>query len=302
MDLRQLRHFVTLAETLNFRRAAERLNMAQPPLSVSIRKLEAELGGALLERTTREIHLTGLGRIFLDRARRTLFEAEQAVAAARAAVSGEQGSLTIGFVGSATYAALPQLVPAFRAAHPGVQLTLRESTTTQILAEIGQGTLDLGIIRAPVTRGSGARLDVIEEDRLVLALPASHRLARRRRVRLSELEEEPFIAYAPERVPSLNAVMMLACQKAGFVPRVTQEAIQVQTIISLVESGLGVALVPSVATRGGHHRAVFRELQELREATAISLALAYAPDWITSTARLFRDLAVGRLNATRAER
>ncbi|QRG07361.1 LysR family transcriptional regulator [Xanthobacter dioxanivorans] len=297
MELKQLRQFVMLAETLNFRRAAERLNMAQPPLSISLRKLEAGLGTQLFERTTREMHLTAFGRVFLDRARRTLFEADQALQAARTAATGEEGTLTIGFVGTATYAVLPDLVPAYRAAFPRVQLILRESTTTEILSQIERGTIDLGIVRTPLARANRAHVTPIENDHLVLALPVSHPLAQRPGIRLRDLEGEPFIAYSPNTVPSLHAVVMFACQQAGFTPNVAQEAIQVQTIISLVESGLGVALVPSIVTRSGDGKTRFRRLPELDAMAPVSLAIAHAPQWETAAARHFRTLAISRTPA-----
>lgn len=294
MELRQLRQFVVLSETLNFHRAAERLHMAQPPLSVSLKKLEGELGARLFERTTRGVKLTTFGRTFLLRARRILFEADEALATARATVSGEEGTLTIGFVGSATYSALPSLVPAYRAAYPRVEMILRESTTTEILNDLGRQAIDLGIVRTPLARASNAALEAIEDDHLFLALPAAHALAHGDDVSLADVREEPFILYSPQTVPSLHAIVMLACQQAGFTPRVAQEAIQVQTIISLVESGLGVALVPATATRSGYARTVFRRVANLGEAARVQLAIAFLPEWETIAARRFRDLAAAQ--------
>lgn len=291
MELRQLRQFVVLAETMNFRRAAERLNMAQPPLSVSIRKLEDALHTTLFERSTREMRLTAFGRLFLDHARRTLFEADQALRAAQSAAIGEAGSLSIGFVGTATYAALPRLIPAHRAAYPHVQLQLRESTSSEILAQIEQGSMDLGIVRAPVARATDCVLQTIEDDHLVLALHRDHPLAARPCLSLADLQDEPFVTYASTAVPSLHAILSFACQNAGFVPRISQEAVQVQTVISLVDSGLGVALVPAVATRNQPCNVLFRELSDLETMAPISLAIAHAPRWETAASRNFRALA-----------
>lgn len=291
MELRQLRQFVTLAETMNFRRAAERLNMAQPPLSVSIRKLEEELRAPLFERSTREMRLTAFGKLFLDHARRTLFEADQAMRTAQSAAIGEAGSLSIGFVGTATYAALPRLIPAHRAAFPQVQLQLRESTSSEILAQIEQGSLDLGIVRAPVVRATDCALETIEEDHLVLALHRDNPLATRATLSLSDLRDEPFVTYSTTAVPSLHAILAFACQNAGFVPRVSQEAVQVQTVISLVDSGLGVALVPSVTTRYQPRNVLFRTVSDLATMAPISLAIAHAPKWETAASRNFRALA-----------
>ncbi|MEW6125170.1 MAG: LysR substrate-binding domain-containing protein [Pseudomonadota bacterium] len=291
MELRQLRQFVMLAEMLNFRRAAERLNMAQPPLSVSLRKLETELGAPLFERTTREMHLTAFGRVFLDRARRTLFEADQALQTARAATTGEEGSLTIGFVGTAIYGVLPRLIPAYRAAFPRVELMLRESTSTEILSQIEKGTLNLGIVRAPLAQTTAAILEPIEKDHLVLAIPRSHALARRRKITLADLKDEAFVSYSSSTAPGLHTMVVFACQQAGFIPKVAQEATQVLTIISLVESGLGVAFVPSITTRSNHEKVQFRRLPELEVSPTLSLAIAHVPEWETAAARCFRALA-----------
>lgn len=291
MELRQLRQFIILAETLNFRVAAERLNMTQPPLSVSLRKLEAELGSPLLDRTTREVRLTAVGLGFLDHARRTLFEADEARQAARAVSIGDEGVLSVGFVGTATYEVLPELIPAFRVACPRVQLILRESTTTEILLEIEAHKLDLGIVRAPLLRPGRIVLDHIENDHLILALPSGHPMAGQKEVALSDLKGEPFITYSPRIVPSLHAVVMFACQQAGFVPNIVQEAIQVQTIISLVQSGLGVALVPSVVTRRGYEKTLFRRLSKLDATTSISLAIAHLHGREIASARRFCAVA-----------
>ncbi|QUS41122.1 LysR family transcriptional regulator [Tardiphaga alba] len=291
MELRQLRQFVMLAETMNFRRAADRLNMAQPALSVSIRKLEDELRAPLFERSTRDMRLTAFGKLFLDHARRTLFEADQALRIAQSAAIGEAGTLSIGFVGTATYAALPRLIPAHRAAFPHVQLQLRESTSSEILAQIEQGSMDLGIVRAPVARTTECVLQTIEEDHLVLALHRDHPLAARDDLSLADLREEPFVTYSAAIVPSLHAMLSFACQNAGFVPKVSQEAVQVQTVISLVDSGLGVALVPSAATRNQSSNVRFRQLPDLQTMAPISLAIAHAPKWETAASRNFRALA-----------
>lgn len=291
MELRQLRQFVMLSETMNFRRAAERLNIAQPPLSISLRKLEEELGSSLFERTTREMRLTAFGHVFLKHARRTLFEADQALLAARAASKGEAGTLTIGFVGTATYAALPRIIPAYRAAYPQVQLQLRESTTSEIINRIEQGQMDLGIVRTPVVRPARAELTTIEQHRLVLALPQTHPFATRPVLSMTELKDQPFVSYSPTLVPSLYAVLLSACQAAGFTPIVAQEAVQVQTMISLVESGLGVALVPSIATRKTSDAVVFRNLPELAAMSPIALSIAHIPELETKIATNFLVLA-----------
>ena len=274
MDLRQLQQFVVLAETGNFHRAAERLHMAQPPLSISMRKLEASLGTPLFVRTTRGVRLTQAGEAALNDARRALFHAGQARAAALSAAHGERGALRIGFVGSATYALLPRLIPAFRTAHPGIDLILHESTSASILDRIEHGQLDAGLVRFPILSSGPYTLTPLETDTFVAAVPADGRFAGYESIALKALADEPFIMHPHADVPNLQAVAMLLCQQAGFVPRIAQEAVQVQTIVSLVESGLGVALVPGVAARYTNRRVRFLRLSSPRPAARIGIALA----------------------------
>ena len=250
MNLRQLQQLIALAETGNFHRAAERLHMAQPPLSVSIRKLEDELGGALFVRTPTGVHVTAAGQAMLTHARLAVFHATQCGAVGAEALAGEAGALRIGFIGTATHVLLPRLIQSFRAEHPQVDLDLTETTTHDALDDLEARRLDVGLVRWPVLHTGPFELHVLEDDEFVLAVPTGSRWARRARTALSALRDEPFIMYSHGRSPSLHAVALLRCQHSGFVPRVAQEALQVQTILSLVASGLGVALVASVAR---HH-------------------------------------------------
>ena len=249
MNLRQLRQFVTLAETGNFHRAAERLYMAQPPLSVSIRKLEEELGSPLFERTGAGVVLTPAGQAMQADARRALFHAEQCRQAVMDVREGEGGVLRLGIIGSATYALLPALIPSLRRSHPKIMLELSEATTSEILEGLRARRFDAGLLRYPVLDPAGFDLRPLDRDDFVLAVPGSSPLARRKAIALSEAAQEPFVMYPPSKVPGLSALAMMRCQSSGFVPRVAQEAMQVQTILSLVATGLGVALVAGVAGR-----------------------------------------------------
>ncbi|WP_342050766.1 MULTISPECIES: LysR substrate-binding domain-containing protein [unclassified Cupriavidus] len=298
MDLRQLQQFVVLAETGNFHRAAERLHMAQPPLSISIRKLEAELGTPLFVRTTRGVRLTQAGEAALNDARRALFHAGQARAAAVSAAHGERGALRIGFVGSATYALLPKLIPAFRDAHPGIELILHESTSASILDRIERGQLDAGLVRFPILSSGPFTLLPLESDTFVAAVPADSAFAQQSGIALKTLASEPFIMHPSADVPNLQAVAMLMCQQAGFVPRIAQEAVQVQTIVSLVESGLGVALVPGVTARYTNRRVRFLRITSPRPAARIGIALATQQD--TDDRHVQQFLAAARRIAAQA--
>ena len=247
MNLRQLRQFVTLAETGNFHRAAEMLHMAQPPLSVSIRKLEEEMGEALFERRSTGVFLTTVGEAMLADARLTLFHAEQCRQAVLDARQGQGGLLRMGIIGSATYALLPELIPSLRERFPKIELELTEATSSEILDGLVSRRFDVGFVRYPVLHPAPFELLPMDRDDFVLAVSEHSPLAAHDAIALSDAARQPFIMYPQDKVPGLSTLALMRCQLSGFTPRVAQEAMQVQTIMSLVASGLGVGLVAGVA-------------------------------------------------------
>jgi DNA-binding transcriptional LysR family regulator len=247
MELRQLRYFVALAEAQNFHRAAERLHMSQPPLTVAIRKLEEELGTVLFVRSTRGVTLTPAGRASLEAAKATLIQAERFREAAREGAAGARGRLRVGFVGSATFELLPRIILEYRRRFPAVELVLDEATSLEIIRRLASGELDVGLVRLPLTEVAAVDAVSIDPDELQVALPADHRLARAEEVALQALSGEPFILQSGISV--LHSITLNACHAAGFVPVVAQEAPQLSAVLTLVRSGLGVALVPSRAAR-----------------------------------------------------
>ena len=247
MNLRQLRQFVTLAETGNFHRAAEMLHMAQPPLSVSIRKLEEEMGEALFERRSTGVFLTTVGEAMLADARLTLFHAEQCRQAVMDARQGQGGLLRMGIIGSATYALLPELIPSLRERFPKIELELTEATSSEILDGLVSRRFDVGFVRYPVLHPAPFELLPMDRDDFVLSVSEHSPLAAHDAIALSDAARQPFIMYPQDKVPGLSTLALMRCQLSGFTPRVAQEAMQVQTIMSLVASGLGVGLVAGVA-------------------------------------------------------
>lgn len=247
MDLRQMRYFTALAEIGNFRRAAEMLNMSQPPLTVAIRKLEEQLGVRLFLREPRGVKLTEAGRAALPAARIALAAAADVREAVRLGVGGYRGRLRLGFIGSATVELLPNLLAGFRRQFPEVDLALREMNSIQIVRDIAAGELDVGLVRLPVLDPASVKVELVERDELVIALRSDHPLATRRAIALAQLADQPFIAFDPASI--LNPIFYMACRNAGFAPRVEQDAMQAQTVLSLVEAGLGVALVPARSAR-----------------------------------------------------
>lgn len=292
MELRHIRHFVALAEALNFRRAAENLHMAQPPLSVSIHKLEEELGTKLFVRKATGVALTSDGIMVLKDARKLLFHEGQIFNAVRDGISGVGGRLYIGFVGTTTFGMLQRLVPPFRSEYPGVELVLKEAPSVSVLQQLKDGVLDIGLIRTPLLEPTDATLIQLEQDQFVVALPKEHYLACQNVLKIRDLANEPFVMYATGAAAGLRSAAMLACQQAGFIPRIAQQATQVQTLLALVESGLGVALVPSVMRRHVNDRIVYLELTDLIPGAAIGLSWAYMPQTESPAAAHFRALAL----------
>lgn len=290
MDLRQLRHFVTLAHTLNYRQAAEQLHMSQPPLSQSIRKLEDDLGVQLFERDRRGTVLSGAGRAALESAKLALYHARQVQAVSQATTSGELGRLHIGFIGSATFSLIPKLVQAFRAAYPAIDLVLTESTTREICAQVASGDFDAGLLRYPVTQATELSITPVEPDRLIAALPAGNPLQIKESLQLIDLADQPFVNYRPSEVPGLHALVVLACQNAGFMPQIKQHAVQAQTLVSLVGAGLGVALVPAVVAKAATPGVVFRELTDTQHLPQIGIALALNQRQPVATAQRLKEL------------
>ncbi|WP_329539992.1 LysR family transcriptional regulator [Streptomyces sp. NBC_01358] len=242
MELRHLFAFVAVAEELHFGRAAKRLQMAQPPLSQQIRRLEKELGVQLFERNTRSVRLTSAGESFLQPVRTVIEDLDTAVQAAKAAGRGEYGRVSIGFAGASSHETLPRLTRAVRAAHPAIELVMTGQTYANVaLARVADGSLDLGFVRLPVTQ-PGVTFRVIDEEELVCALPSDHPLAARESVPLEVLAGEPFVSFPANTGSTVRDAMVGACEAAGFNPRVVQEAPDSYTILALVAAGVGATL------------------------------------------------------------
>ncbi|POX40052.1 LysR family transcriptional regulator [Streptomyces sp. Ru73] len=276
MELRHLTAFVAVAEELHFGRAAKRLQMAQPPLSQQIRQLEKELGVQLFERNTRSVRLTSAGQSFLDPVRTVLADLDTATRAAKAAGRGEYGRVTIGFAGASTHETLPLLTRAVRAAHPALELVMKGQTYANVaLAGVADGSLDLGFVRLPVTQ-PGVATRVIDEEELVCALPSDHPLARRRRIPIAALADEPFVSFPANAGSTVRDATVRACEDAGFNPRVVQEAPDSYTILALVAAGVGVTLTVTSCQHIQQTGLVYRPLAG--PPIRLQAALAWRPD------------------------
>jgi DNA-binding transcriptional LysR family regulator len=250
MELRHLRYFIAVAEELHFTRAAERLHIAQPPLSQQIQALETELGVALFERNRRRVTLTEAGKRFLDSARAILAETERAAETARRAARGEVGELRIGIIVSLPLTRLiPEAINDYRHRYPQVTLQLRDMTTLTQLQAVLDGDLDVGFARRP-EEGVPDGLAVIElqSDPLCAVIHESHPLAQRASLSLAELRNEPFILYPRDAGSGIQRQILSLCGRHGFIPRVEQEAREATTHIGLVSARLGIAILPATVS------------------------------------------------------
>jgi DNA-binding transcriptional LysR family regulator len=248
IELRHLRYFVAVAEELHFGRAAERLHLAQPPLSQQIRKLEELLGYPLFVRTSRSVSLTPSGEALLQRARRTLRNFQRDIDETRSIARGDVGSLHIGFVGSAMLATLPGIFRSYGKAYPQVRLHLHESFTSMVIEGLENGTLDAGILRDGDS-WDGMHVTTIFTEPFVAVLPSTHHCAKQKTVSVASLRDEPFVYFPRSAGARAYERPLTLCEEHGFRPKIVQEASHWLTIMRLVASGLGVSIAPACVRR-----------------------------------------------------
>jgi DNA-binding transcriptional LysR family regulator len=296
VELRHLRYFRAVAEELHFGRAAERLHMAQPPLSQQILQLERELGVTLLVRSTRKVELTPAGEAYLKQVVAILDAVDEAGAQARRIAEGVEGHLAIGCVGSATYSLLPRLVRALRDELPGVDVSVRgEMLAPAQIAALLSGEIDLALLRPPVEQ-PGVLVETVRRDRLLVALPEGNALATRDDLSVSDLRDEEFVAHAGHGRSVMNSILFAVCADAGFVPRVRHEVEETSTLVTLVSAGLGVAIVPEPTAALDIAGVCYRPLAP--DALGVDLAAARAEQ--ANSPLIERVLAVLR-HVTRAD-
>jgi DNA-binding transcriptional LysR family regulator len=275
MELRHFRCFVAVAEELHFGKAARRLNLSQPPVSLAIKELETEIGLQLFERTSRRIVLTPQGQEVLHDARAILARTELLKQHAAMAALGAGGSLSLGFISLDSYSFLPSLLLAFTGKYPGIRLTLQESTTDRILAELEAGSIDVGSCLATPSLPPTLIYRPTNRYALVLALPENHRLAKLAKVPLDELAEERFMLFERHIGPVMFDTVVSVCMRHGFSPRLFH-ARQQHTIVSMVAGGVGVALVPSCVQVMRREGVVYRPIRG--ETTYVESGVAWRRD------------------------
>ncbi|PKA44209.1 transcriptional regulator [Rhizobium sullae] len=246
MELRHIRYFLAVAEEGNFTRAAARIGIGQPPLSQQIRDLEAEVGAALFHRVPHGAELTVAGEAFLGEAKASLASAEKAKLAAQRANRGETGKLALGFTASSAFnPVVSATIRRFRAQWREVRLSLTEMNTLALMERLNRGELDATFMRPSLDDPPGVRLKRLDDEPMVVALPANHPLAKYERLPLALLSKEPFILFPRLVGLSLFDDVVLACRKAGFELTVAQEAPQISSVVNLVAAELGVSIVPA---------------------------------------------------------
>lgn len=260
MEFRHLRYFLVLAEELHFGRAARRLSISQPPLSLNIQQLEASVGARLLIRNSKSVQLTAAGQAFVPAARALLEQAAQAANLARDVGQGMAGSLTIGFAGTMLYSGLPEILERFQAQHPLLRLMLKELSSSEQLIELAHDRLDLGFVHTTRVPPELSQI-LVASQAFVCCLPAGHALARKRSLSLCLLQGEPFSVVSRTVSPDYHERILAICTEAGFYPEIRYELRHWLSVVSLVSQGMGVALVPAALQQSAMAGAAFVPLE-----------------------------------------
>ncbi|WNH49666.1 LysR substrate-binding domain-containing protein [Stenotrophomonas aracearum] len=287
VDLRLLRQFVAVAEELHFHRAAARLHMSQPPLTAAIRRLEEEIGSELILRGNRTLGLTAAGAVLLEEARLLLQQADRALLATQDAAAGRTGSIRLGYVGSALYGRLPEVIRNFRQAHADVRLELIEATSARQIQMLREKRLDVGVVIPPVFDAEDMQLQRFDTDRLAIALPRAHPLAQGDAVTIAELADEPFVLWPAREGRGFHSQVVRLCAAAGFTPRVVQEAHGMHAVLSLVAVEAGISVVPASMVGFRSEEVAYRHLQG--DEAGFELHLCVRSDESLPAVRLFLD-------------
>jgi DNA-binding transcriptional LysR family regulator len=276
IELRHLRYFLAVAETLHFGRAAEKLGIAQPPLSQQIRNLELNLGYSLFDRTTRGVRLTRVGQFLSQRARIALSRVSDDLEMARRLGSGQAGILTVGFSGSTMFTALPKAIEQYRRVSPNVDLRLRELVTGVQIPALLDGTLDLGFLRDGEAR-EGLTIQPILREPFIAVLPANHKLRKKAVISPAELKDERFVLFSRAMGALAYDRTVACCEAEGFRPNFVQDAPQWPTVLRLVAAGLGVSLAPACVRSLAMPGVVFRRARS-RHWTSVDIGMKAKPD------------------------
>jgi DNA-binding transcriptional LysR family regulator len=298
IEIRHLRYFLAVAETLHFSKAAQILGIAQPPLSQQIKRLERLIGHRLFDRTTRGVKLTLAGQLLSERARSTIEKVQDDLAQVRRLGRGEEGTLTVGFAGSVMFTELPAAIQDYRRRYPKVELRLRELNTSAQISALLAGTIDLAFLRDGEPT-EGIQIGALFEERYVAVLPVAHALARKRSLHVRDLRNEPFILFARRMGPLAFDRTIACCERNGFRPNIVQDAPQWPTLVRLVAAGLGVSLAPACVSTVAIPGAIYREV---RTACRTTVDLGIKAGSASALAGNFIDIARAHLADSRGNR
>jgi len=271
MELRHLRYFSTLADELHFGRAAQKLFIAQPPLSRQIKILEDELGVQLFTRDSRKVKLTGYGEYLKKESERIFADVNGIVNNLKVLKTGKAGTVTIGYVGAVMHSFLPMVLSRIVKEYPGINTMLNELDNESQMKELRNRSIDIGFLRTPV-RDDDIVLEQVYSETLSVIISDSHPLAGKKKIMLGDLAEEPFVAFTTRCSPGLRNSIISVCNRAGFMPRITHETSQINTILRLVECNLGYSIIPTSVKMGYNLNLRFIELNKFPERSEVYLA------------------------------
>ncbi len=289
MDFRHLRYFQAVAEELSFSKAARRLHIAQPALSRAVMELESELGVTLLDRNRRSVALTAAGRVLLNEIGLLLQRLDEALRKVQRTAAGEEGELRLGFIGPPTQDFLGRILQEFRRRHPRVSLNLEERTPERVWEMVVRGRLHIGLTRPVLASPAlGLKTALLRHERLCVALPQDHALAKNKTVRWRALANEPLIILARREGVGLHDAILDACREAKFTPKLAHTPSLISTVLSYVEAGAGCGVIPdSVSSLGNGQPVVFRPLSPAR---SVELVMVWSDEVESPPAAAFRSL------------
>jgi DNA-binding transcriptional LysR family regulator len=289
IDLRQFRYFLAVSEELNFRRAAQRLHISQPPLSRQIRQLEGQLGVELFQRNRSGVALTAAGAAFLPEVRRTLVQAEKAVAVAKAAQAADGGQFVVGYTTVFDRSAIPDVCDRLRQRFPDLQIVSRGKHSISLVRDIKNGTMDAALIGL-YTEPQGLKVETIFDEAFVAALPATHRLAKKRLIGFDDLRGEPMFWFERRLNPGFYDYCQRFFERIGFKPNAIPEPPDHHIMLGLIAEEQGIALIPASLRRVKYQGVVFREMKEERAKLRIGIAVAYSDSNQSPVLHAFLDL------------
>ncbi|MFS8931386.1 LysR substrate-binding domain-containing protein [Cupriavidus taiwanensis] len=295
IDIRQLRYFEAVAECLSFRRASERLHVAQPALTRQVRSLEDALGVRLLERSSQHVSLTPAGEVVLEHARSVLQGIEKLGEAATQADRGSLGTLRIGFISHAAHESLPKIVRSFLRTVQGVEVEFHKFLATQQYETLLSNEVDVALLR-PLYSDARVRSQVISRSSFLVAIPKGHPLADKQEISMADLAAETFVTLPSQGGPSFHSEILGYCERAGYVPRRVKEAADLQALIATVGSGIALAIVPESVTNLQVYGVVYKPLSDLN--TCAELVVAWRRGDNSKLVKAFIGCAIQELEDT----